>query len=225
MKKITFLASSALLAFSAASFAEGFYIQGGGGVGFINSEIDDFGLINNNVTPGRTQAAVIRPDTGVGGAWTAGLGYMFNDSFGLEANYIGYSEDSNTKTKAQFINAAGDIYKAKLQANVYQINVLGVARTPFELGMGFFVKAKAGVGYTKQELEQTLPTVPANITAYKNSDDESRFHPVLSVGVEKELTDLFSLSVDYNAGIDSLVDNSSVMATIKLNPFDVMNGM
>jgi len=224
MNKLTFVASSALLAFSAASFAEGFYIQGGGGAGFINGNIDDYGIVNTVANPA-AQTPIIRPEAAVVGSWTAGLGYMFNDSFGLEANYVGYGKTTDTKTKTQSLGAGGVTYNAKLQSSVYQIHVMGVARTPFEVGMGFFVKAKAGVGYTKQELEQTFKSVPTGITGFKTTDTDSSFTPVLSVGLEKELTDMFTLSIDYNAAIDNLVENSAVLATIKINPFDVMGCM
>lgn len=224
MKKLSYLACSVLLASSGAAFAQGFYFQGGGGVGFVNGAIDQAGY-SSDPASATTFTPIVDDKTAVSGGWIFGVGYMFNNAFGLEANYLGYSNTSDTKNQSQNFGAGATNVKYKLSTDVYQLNLMGVARTPFEVGLGFFVKAKAGLGYTSQEQTITASEGSGAVTFLKHKQDDNQFSPVLSIGLENDVTDLISLSIEYIAAVNNDVQNSMVYASIKFNPFDVMNSM
>jgi opacity protein-like surface antigen len=220
MNKLSLLATSTLLAFSSAAFAEGFYFQAGGGAGFVSGGINQAG-IRDSETTWMVQTPVINDSTATTGAWFVGLGYMFNKSFGLESNYFGYSNTSTHKTQTE--NALARRYE--MSTDVYQVNLLGVARTPLEVGWGFFVKAKAGLAWTDEQQNMSASDNVGMITYLKNDQSERKFSPVLGIGLENDVTDLVSISIEYLAAINNQVENSTVFLAVKFNPFDVVNAL
>ncbi len=218
MNKLSILSCSTLLACSAAAFAEGFYVQGGGGAGFINGNIDTVGAHSG---PAGNTPIVVDQGTVVG-SWMVGLGWMFNQSFGVEANYFGYAQATDSGS----MNPDPVTVDFDLTTNVYQFNLLGVVRTPFEVGFGFYAKAKAGVGYS-HETQEITATVFGLDPQYEleNNQTNNKYTPVLGIGIEREMTDLVSVSIEYLAAINNEVENSAVYLAIKFNPYDVLNNL
>lgn len=220
MNKVAFLACSSLLALTSSAFAEGFYFQGGGGAGFVNGNINQAGS-RASETSATVRTPVIDDSFATTGGWIVGLGYMFSNAFGLETNYIGYGKTNASKTETEDFNE----HKYKMSTNIWQLNLMGVARTPFEVGFGFFVKAKAGVAYTDQTQDISATDSSGVITFLKNNQNDKKFSPVLGIGLERDVTDLVSISIEYMAAVNNEVENSIVFLAIKFNPFDVVSSM
>jgi opacity protein-like surface antigen len=216
MNKFACFASTTLLALSSAVFAEGFYFQGGGGAGFVSGGINQAGIMPSQ-SSWEVMTPIIDDTSALTGEWIVGVGYMFSNSFGLEANYLGYSNTDTDKTNTE----NNLVREYRMSTNVWQLNLMGVARTPFEIGLGFFVKAKAGLAYTDQQQDISASDNLGMITYLDNNQSDKKFSPVLGIGIERDMTSLVSASIEYMAAINNEVENSAVFITVKFNPFDV----
>lgn len=227
MKKLQALAATTLLTFTASSFAQGFYVQGGGGVGILDSGLENWGFnyrldtdINDFILLAHTENEIV-------GVWTAGLGYMFTDMWGLEANYTDFGSHHDSIYRNIVTNQATIRGRGNLKTEVYQVNLLGVASVPLSKNYGVNLKGKAGAVYTyrKQSVYLTeLFTNPTTGTTFeKEKYDNSSIKPMVAVGLEKSFSDMFAVSLDYYAEIDTdWGTNNSAVFTAKLMPMALM---
>lgn len=220
MNRYAYAACSGLLAFTSLAFAEGFYFQGGGGAGFMNGSIAEAGSRSSETTP-FVRTPVIDDSISVTGSWFVGLGYMFTSYFGLEADYYGFPNQNATKNQVEDNHE----HKYEMSTELYDITLLGVARTPFEVGFGFFVKAKAGLAYTDQTQNIKAYDSSGIVTFLDTNQNERKFSPALGIGIENDVTDLVSISLEYLAISNNDIDNSTVFLAVKFNPFDVMDAL
>lgn len=223
MRALKTLAASAALIMSTSAFAEGFYLQGGGGAGFTQSGIDKASTYVLSSTSGSPQVPLARIKQMAGGAWDIGLGYQINQMFGVEANYIDYMSITDKYNRNQYISSY-TLHKFKMTTDVWQVNALGTVRMPVKMGMDFDLKGKLGVGYVSQE--QTVKNTQGadGITYRKGDQSEYKMSPVVGLGAEKRFSDMFSVSLDYTVATQTQVTNSIVGLNLVLHLSDMMMG-
>lgn len=179
--KTYFLASIALLAFSASASAEGFY--GLGEVSHSSASLDRAhfdGELSSNGATGLSSS-----DKGNSNQWRLQGGYRFNEYLAIEGGYIDFGK---AKYKADYTggNAQGSLKAGGL-------DVAALFSAP--LSDSFSVFAKAGIVAAKVK-STLLAGAPADLATSKVSTNV--IAPLLGVGASYKLTQNVDLRADFD---------------------------